>query len=135
MELGVEAHVNWCGQVTGSDKVELLSRAELMVLLSYSENFANTVPECLALGVPVVVSKDVGMSSYVADTNLGVVVDIANDNVSAVLNAFYEDATARREIKQRAPAKVRHDFSSEVLIPQYLNEYATRQSKMKEEMT
>ncbi len=55
--LSLRGRVTFVGEVTGPDKAEFLSGADLFVLPSHSENFGNVYLEALACGVPVVASK------------------------------------------------------------------------------
>jgi glycosyltransferase involved in cell wall biosynthesis len=62
---GVIDRITFTGQVSGSDKVALLKNASALVLPSYSENFGNVVLEAMAVGCPVVVTPEVGVSNIV----------------------------------------------------------------------
>lgn len=53
-QLGLEASIEYVGEVEGEDKAALLKSAELFILPSFSENFGVVVAEAMAYGVPVI---------------------------------------------------------------------------------
>jgi glycosyltransferase involved in cell wall biosynthesis len=55
-ESGLQEHVRMVGDVRGEDKRTLLRRTDLLVVPSYTENFAVVVAEALAHGIPVIAS-------------------------------------------------------------------------------
>ena len=124
----VEDRIEWTGPLNGDEKYGALASGDLMVLLSYSENFANTVIESLSVGMPVLLSDHVGMSAYVDREDLGRVVPLDVPDLAGEINKLYRDTQWREKIRQTAPAKVRHDFSSDYLIPLYLQEYKKKLS-------
>lgn len=72
---GVADRVEFKGAVHGDAKWDLISRAGVFVLASYSENFGNVVLEAMACGVPVVVTPEVGLAPAVQTSQSGLVVD------------------------------------------------------------
>lgn len=54
LKLGLGDQVEYTGVVEGKSKAELLRRADLFILPSFSENFGVVVAEALAHGVPVI---------------------------------------------------------------------------------
>ena len=71
---GVAAQVQFLGPVYGADKESLFSRANLVVVPSYSENFGNVVLEAWARGCPVAMTPEVGLASVAKETGAGAVV-------------------------------------------------------------
>ncbi len=55
--LGLDASVDYVGEVDGDAKATLYEHADLFVLPSFSENFGVVVAEALAYGVPVITTK------------------------------------------------------------------------------
>jgi glycosyltransferase involved in cell wall biosynthesis len=74
-DLNIAARVRFLPRVVlGADKEHLYARAQLFVLTSVSENFANTVLEAMQRGVPVVTTPEVGAAKVVTEANGGLVV-------------------------------------------------------------
>lgn len=63
----LDDEVELIGPVHGEAKEALFRRAELLVLPSYSENFALVVPEALARGVPVITTTGTPWEGLVAN--------------------------------------------------------------------
>jgi glycosyltransferase involved in cell wall biosynthesis len=96
-QAGVADRVRFAGSVDGADRAFLLHRAALAVLPSYGENFGNAVVEALAVGCPVVVTRQVGAAEVVERCGGGVVVDGAPESLGAALAELLVDPERRRE--------------------------------------
>lgn len=123
IELEIDQKVNWIGWVSGEKKQEILQESDLFILPSKSENFAVVVLESLAVGTPVLLSEEVGLSPYVKELDFGWISprDISAFT-AAMLNTF-EDITKRRQIQKLAPQRVRQDFSEREIALQYIAQY------------
>jgi glycosyltransferase involved in cell wall biosynthesis len=73
-ESGVEARILFCGPVYDEDKRAALRDADIFVLASRYENFANVAAEAMACGVPMIVGKACGISPLV-EGQAGLVID------------------------------------------------------------
>jgi glycosyltransferase involved in cell wall biosynthesis len=118
----ISEFVNWLGFRT-DEKFELLYNHDLMVLPSYDENFGNVVIESLSVGTAVIVTENVGLSSYVSENNLGWV--CKTDHLS--LRSDIQKANAQRaklkEIRLKAPFLINQDFDNDKLVKKYINMY------------
>lgn len=70
---GVEDRIKFIGPVYGDDKWQLYKNAKIFILPSYSENFGNVVLEAMAMGCPVIVTPEVGLSRVVEQNECGIV--------------------------------------------------------------
>jgi glycosyltransferase involved in cell wall biosynthesis len=64
-ELGIADHVLFTGFLTGSERHEMYSSADLFVMPSVSEPFGITTLEAMRLGTPVLLSKQSGVAEVV----------------------------------------------------------------------
>jgi glycosyltransferase involved in cell wall biosynthesis len=80
--LGIEQYIAWHGHVDAVQKEHLYAAADCFALLSHHENFGLSAAEAMAVGVPVVVSDQVGLAPDVLAFQAGSVVP-AGDDVAA----------------------------------------------------
>lgn len=124
LRLSVSERLSFVGEVLGADKEALLSHARLLVLPSYSENFGNVVLEAMAVGCPVVVSREVGIADLVRETKLGLVSDGAPEelarNISAILEGWSRPVKGARTADNNALQKYMWHNISQEMTAQYL---------------
>jgi len=89
-EAGCAERVVFTGPVYRDEKKALLRDADIFVLASRYENFANVVAEAMAYDVPVIVSNTCGIHSLVQD-RAGIVIPPQEDALAAALNRFLTD--------------------------------------------
>jgi glycosyltransferase involved in cell wall biosynthesis len=122
-ETGIGDRVEWLGWADRQSKFQMLMNADLFVLTSLNENFANVVIESLHMGTPVLLSEDVALSSFVADHYLGWVSSLAVDDVAEKITMARNDTKQRKRIKDVGRSIIAENFSEEVLIAQYEEQY------------
>lgn len=118
----VDEHINWIG-FQNEQKFRLLHQHDLLVLTSHDENFGNVVIESLSQGTAVLVSKKVGLSSYVIKNDLGWDCELDPVDISAKLNHIVNEYDQLNQIRERAPLKILTDFDNVQLVEQYINLY------------
>ena len=121
--LGIEKKITWLGWVTTIQRPFIFQAADLLVLPSHNENFANVVVESLAMGTPVLVSRHVGLSYYVAENDLGWVCDTTVESIKETLNQAFTHSKHRQWIAERSAAQIRADFDPSVLAAKYMAVY------------
>ncbi|MDX2067873.1 MAG: glycosyltransferase [Haliscomenobacter sp.] len=122
-DYGIANQIEWLGWLNGTEKFQSLANADLFVLPSLSENFANVVLESLATGTPVIISDQVGLHDYVSAKNLGWVVPLNKEAWVQALQTAWEARSLRTQIRAQAPALIHEDFGAEQLAKQYLAAY------------
>lgn len=120
---GMEERVEWLGWLEGVEKLEALFSADLFVLPSLHENFANVVLEALAVGTAVLVSDQVGLSAYIETNKLGWVTALRKKALLASLQTAQADRAGRRRIRRNAPEQIWTDFRPRAIARQYLEQY------------
>ncbi len=121
--LGLTDRIKWIGWVDANEKWPLITGSDLMVLPSFNENFAIVVVEALALGLPVLVSDQVGLFDYVRLQNFGWVSPRTIADLRATLQEAIDDEHKRHWIRELAPEQIRIDFDPKQLVVQYLALY------------
>ena len=121
--LNLDQQINWLGHLDNEEKFKFLRDSDILVLPSYTENFANVVIESLSVGTPVLLSDQVGTADFVQQHDLGWVCPPDADEIHAALEKAYADKTKRERIRQEAPEIIRKEFSPEVLVQKYLEMY------------
>ncbi|BAY74457.1 hypothetical protein NIES25_08700 [Nostoc linckia NIES-25] len=100
------------GFVEGQTKDILMQGSDLFVLTSHSENFAVSVLESLAVGVPVLVTPGVALASVVKQNQLGYVPDL---DVAAIAQAL-EDYLNNTQIAQNMGEQARKLISEKYTL-------------------
>lgn len=109
--LGIETRVEFIGPVWGDEKWRLYRRASAFVLPSYSENFANTVLEAMAMECPVVVTPEVGLAEIVERGGAGVVSPGDPRAMAASIAAVLGSGRAAERMGRKGRAIVLERFS------------------------
>ncbi len=87
---GVGERVIFAGPVYGEEKAAAFADADLFVLPSRYENFANVAAEAMACGIPVIVSDACGISSLV-EGKAGLVIPPRMDSLVEALRRMLHD--------------------------------------------
>jgi glycosyltransferase involved in cell wall biosynthesis len=122
-ELGVGRAIVWAGFLEGEAKLAALGEADLFVLPSLSENFANAVVEAMAAACPVIVSEQVGIQDAVAEAGAGLVVPTDEAALAQALVRLVDDPEGRRIMGAKGQAYARAHFAPEVVARQLVQIY------------
>lgn len=80
-QLNIEQFVTFTGLVSGNDKLALLQHAYLFTMPSRFEGLSIALLEALYLGIPVLTTNRVGLSTEIENMNAGVVVDFTLSDI------------------------------------------------------
>jgi glycosyltransferase involved in cell wall biosynthesis len=115
VELGLQDRVTFTGYVNSQQRLDLLVSSHLLALTRYSgENFAYSVVEAMAAGVPVLVSENVGVTADVAEEGAGRVVALEKGAIAKAMQETLLDDD-KRQIMGKAgyiAARKRYDLRS-----------------------
>lgn len=123
VHLGIFDRIEWLGWLDRSQKFNALLDADLLVLPSYNENFANVVIEALHMGTAVMITKEVALSDFVVRNNLGWIIARDSENIIENLNNVISDVCKLNDIRKRGRSAVSQSFGHEKLITGYRNAY------------
>lgn len=109
--IGVADRVVFAGPVYGEEKMALLSSASLLVLPSYSENFAMVVLESLAVGRPVAVTAEVGLAPIVKAAGAGEIIPPEPTAMGDALAELVKDTARLNDMGRRGRELVESCYS------------------------
>ena len=95
--LGISGRVCWPGLLGGDLKWGALRACEAFVLPSHQENFGIAVVEALAVGSPVLISKQVNIWPEIDDDSVGLVDDDTLEGTERLLRRWLKLPTAERD--------------------------------------
>jgi glycosyltransferase involved in cell wall biosynthesis len=107
------------------DKIQSYANADVFILPSKDENFANTVLESLSQGTAVIVSKNVGLSDFVSKNDLGWVYDGSINNLVDVMNDSKSSPQKLKIIRETSTLIIQNNFSEENISNMYISMYNT----------
>lgn len=122
-DLNIADKIEWLGWLNREEKFEALMHADLFVLVSLNENFANVVIESLHMGTPVLVSEEVALSATVRQLDLGWVSSLEVEDVVNKLTTARANPEHRKTIRENGRKIIEQHFSPKKLIDNYANEY------------
>jgi N-acetyl-alpha-D-glucosaminyl L-malate synthase BshA len=120
--LGVDAQCSFVGK---QPKIsDYLSVADVLLLPSEQESFGLAALEAMACEVPVVASRVGGLPEVVTDGETGFLSEVGDvDEMSERAARLASDEELRREMGRRARASAVGRYSTDLVIPQYIEFY------------
>lgn len=122
-KMNIQQQIQWLGHVENEYKFDLIAKYDLLILTSYNENFANVVVESLAMGTPVLLSKEVGLADYVIKNDLGWVVRLNSEEIANALISSFDNVSKRTAIRSEARKNINENFNEKKLIEEYNSMY------------
>jgi glycosyltransferase involved in cell wall biosynthesis len=108
--LGIGERVSQLGLVTGKSKTALLQQSRMLVLPSEDENFANSVVEAMAAGIPVVTTTGVAIHADITAAEAGVIVPLEAATLAGAISRLARDQDRATEMGRRGQALARSRF-------------------------
>jgi glycosyltransferase involved in cell wall biosynthesis len=122
---GVENSILWTGFLSGQAKFEAIADADVFVLPSYSENFGVAVVEAMSMGVPVIVTDQVGIHKEIADARAGLVIGTSVAPIAAGILRLLNDDEECAEMGQNGIALAHSHFNADNVIQSLIETYRT----------
>ncbi|MBC1236014.1 glycosyltransferase [Nostoc sp. 2RC] len=113
------------GFVAGQTKDILMQGSDLFVLTSYSENFAVSVLESLAVGVPVLVTPGVALASVVKQNQLGYVPELDVTAITQALEDYLNNTQIAQNMGEQARKLISEKYTLEKTALQMQQIYQT----------
>ena len=121
--LGISEIVEWKGSVEWKAKFDDILNADILVLPSYNENFANIILETLYAGRPVILTKYVGLSDYVSSQNMGWVIDTSPEDIVDAVKKYMTDKLDWQSKSFQMHHQILADYNQTVLAEKYISYY------------
>jgi glycosyltransferase involved in cell wall biosynthesis len=121
--VALSTSVRFLGHVTASAKADVLASAAVFVLPSLHENFGIAVLEALAAGVPVVITPEVQLSTFVREHSLGFIPERSPTAVAHSIVRALDDRSLREHCRIDGPPLVARYFSASVIGSQLSDMY------------
>jgi glycosyltransferase involved in cell wall biosynthesis len=96
-KLGINGRVHWPGLLVGDLKWGALRACEAFVLPSHQENFGIAVVEALAVGRPVLITKEVNIWPEIVADGVGLVDEDTLEGIERLLMRWFSLTAAERE--------------------------------------
>ena len=128
-QLGVTQQVVWHGFLAPDMRDQVAATCSFLVLPSYSENFSFATAEAMALGLPVIISKEVGLAECVLRYDAGLVFSVDDlDGLVACLQRMQEDEF-RMRCGEAARRCVQQEMAPEVMGQRLMRIYRAAASE------
>ena len=121
--LGISNCIEWKGWIGDDQRFDLLASADLFILISENENFANVIIESLSVGTPVIISSEIGLKDYIEQENFGWITPLKTESIEKKLLESLNDKNRRTWIRINAPSIIRSHFSPNSIAKSYIEKY------------
>jgi glycosyltransferase involved in cell wall biosynthesis len=115
--------VHFVGLLEARERLGALADADLLVLLSWSENFGMVVAEAMAAGLAVLVSEHVGLAPDVRRAGAGLVVPMHTQEAARAWRQLLESPRRRALMGRRGRAFARRHYDWQQVARQMLKVY------------
>ncbi len=123
ISLDINTQIEWKGSVEWRAKFDDILHADILVLPSYNENFANIILETLYAGRPVILTKYVGLHDYVSANNMGWVIDTKPEDIVSSVIDYASNKPLWQSKTVQMHQQILADFNQKVLAEKYINQY------------
>ena len=132
---GLRVPVRFLGHVEGDQRERAYAEADVFALPSSSENFGIAAAEALARGLPVVLSREVGVAPAVEAAGAGLVVGLDAESLAAALMRLargdFDLAQMSLAARQLAVDEYSWDRSARAMIEMYREGIAARRRQIR----
>ncbi len=115
--------VVFTGMLLGGDRESAIRCSKVFVLPSYSENFGMAVVEAMSLGLPVIISKEVGLSLEVKRFGAGLVIEKNKTELAGAILKILEDKKVADSLIERGKKLVEMEFIPSVVVDRFVKYY------------
>jgi len=124
-----EISINQCfniiftGMLIGEEKFAAFRESDVFVLPSYSENFGNVVLEAMYFGLPVIITKYVGISPSIKKAGAGLVINKDEKQLAEAILKILNNPDLAKKMGQKGKKLIEEEFTPEKIAPKWIEEY------------
>jgi glycosyltransferase involved in cell wall biosynthesis len=122
--LGLSKGTVWLGHVEGQLKADVLARADIFVLPSFSENFGIAAVEAMLAGLPCVLGEGVAVAKPAASEGAALAVRPEPAAIAAAVGRLAADEDLRRGMGKKAREHAKRRYSTEAMAQALKNLYS-----------
>ncbi len=119
----IENNITITGMLYGEDAFDAFRSSDLFILPSYSDSFGISVIEAMAAGLPVIVSKNVGICDVIQEGEAGIIVDCDIRQLKEAIIDLYHNKGKRIRLGKNAEIVARNQFEWTSVINRLEKEY------------
>jgi glycosyltransferase involved in cell wall biosynthesis len=123
-KLEINKDIVFAGMLVGEDKISALQESDVFVLPSYSECLPMAVVEAMSFSLPVVITKNVGISPSVEKAGAGIVIDKDEKQLAEAILKILNNSKLAKEMGERGRKLVEAEFSAEKAAERWIEEYS-----------
>jgi len=122
-KLKIGKDVVFTGMLVGEDKISALQESDIFVLPSYSECLPMAVVEAMYFGLPVVITKNVGISLLVEKVGAGIVIEKDEKQLAEAILKILNNPKLAKEMGEKGRKLIETEFPSEKVAERWIEEY------------
>jgi glycosyltransferase involved in cell wall biosynthesis len=116
-------NILFTGMLVSEDKISALQESDVFVLPSYSECLPMAAIEAMFFGVPVIITKNVGIAPSVEKACAGIVIEKDEKQLAEAILKILNNPNLAKEMGERGRKLVEAEFSSEKVAERWIEEY------------
>lgn len=116
-------NIVFTGMLLGNDKISAFKESNVFVLSSYSENFGMVVLEAMHMGLPVVITPEVGIAPEVARGGAGLVVPKNKTAVAGAILQILKNERKAALMGEAGKRLVENNFAPARVAEQFIRAY------------
>ena len=115
--------VIFTGMLLGDDKIAAYRESDVFVLPSYSENFGQAAVEAMYFGLPIVITRGVGISPSVERVGAGIVIEKNEKQLTEAILKILGNPKIAVEMGKRGRELVEKEFFWPEIAEKFMKEY------------
>lgn len=122
-EKGIKEKIIFTGMLTGDDRISAYQDADIFVLPSYAENFANSILEAAYFALPIITTPEVGLAEIIKKNEAGIITEKNIEKFSEAISFLLKNKKKSIDMGKNGEHMVYHNFSKKTVAQKWIQEY------------